>query len=217
MEIVNDFSLLSNFLAKRLKGKLPGDVSHEKLMSYLRPKVADIKNRGGYRESAVLVLFYPIATIPHVVFILRQRYEGVHSAQVSFPGGKREKDDLSLQLTALREAKEEIQVNQEEVSLIGQLSEIYVPPSNFLITPFVGILNSRPVLKKQEREVAEIIEVSLDDILNEVNFTNTTVSLPDKSKIEVPAFLFNNHIVWGATAMIVQEVKDMLTESKDAG
>ncbi len=217
MEIINDFSLLSDFLAERLKSALPGDTSHDKLMSYQRPKAVDMKNRGGYRESAVLVLFYPVDTIPHVVFILRQHYKGVHSAQVSFPGGKWEPSDLNLQGTALREAKEEIQVNQDEVSLLGQLTEIYVPPSNFLITPFLGVIESKPIFKEQEREVAEIIEVKLEDIMNEVNFIKTAVSLPDKSKIEVPAFLLNNHIVWGATAMIVQEFKDMLTESKNAG
>ena len=171
---------------------------------------SEVKKNKAYRESAVLILFYPINEIPHVVFILRQSYDGVHSAQVGFPGGKKEETDRALVQTALREANEELKILDKEVFIIGELSELYVPPSNFLISPFIGYTNTRPSFVKDEYEVAEIIEVPIHDILGNEYLTTTTISLPNGAKLKVPCFQFNNRIVWGATAMIVQELIDLL-------
>ena len=213
MEVSNKFIQFKNQIISGLKQPLPGDLAHSKLMSYNRPKVAEIIHKGAHRESAVLALFYPINEEPHLVFILRQSYEGVHSSQVSFPGGKRELSDESLVYTALREANEELSILQNEVEVIGSLSEIYVPPSNFLISPFVGFSSTRPNFLKDPREVAEIIEVRVTDLVNHVNFTKTEVNLPNGTQMKVPAFLFNQQIIWGATAMMVQEIKEILAKS----
>lgn len=157
-----------------------------------------------------LVLFYPINNIPHLVFILRQTYEGIHSAQIGFPGGKKELSDKNLQETALREANEELQIISNQVKIIGQLSEIYIPPSNFILTPFVGVANNRPNFVKDEYEVAEIIEVNYNDLIDSNNFGQTEVSFPDGTKANVPCFTLNDRIVWGATAMVTQEIIDIL-------
>ena len=213
MEVSNKFIQFKNQIISGLKQPLPGDLAHSKLMSYHRPKVSEIIHKGPHRESAVLALFYPINEEPHLVFILRQSYEGVHSSQVSFPGGKRELSDDSLVYTALREANEELSILQNEVEVIGSLSEIYVPPSNFLISPFVGFSSTRPNFLKDPREVAKIIEVRVADLVNHVNFTKTEVNLPNGTQMKVPAFLFNQQIIWGATAMMVQEIKEILAKS----
>ena len=213
MEVSNKFIQFKNQIISGLKQPLPGDLAHSKLMSYHRPKVSEIIHKGTHRESAVLALFYPINEEPHLVFILRQSYAGVHSSQVSFPGGKRELSDDSLVYTALREANEELSILQNEVEVIGSLSEIYVPPSNFLISPFVGFSSTRPNFLKDPREVAKIIEVRVADLVNHVNFTKTEVNLPNGTQMKVPAFLFNQQIIWGATAMMVQEIKEILAKS----
>lgn len=213
MEITNNFAFFRDHMVNGLRNPLPGEIAHAKLMSYDRPRVSDIISKGTHRESAVLALFYPINDEPHLVFILRQSYEGVHSAQVSFPGGKRESSDQNLIFTALREASEELSIRPREVDVIGGLSEIYVPPSNFLISPFVGFSSTRPNFLKDPREVAEIIEVRVSDLVNQLNFTETKVNLPNGTQMEVPAFLFNRQIIWGATAMMVQEIKEILTKS----
>lgn len=212
MEIINDFNLFRTQLIIKLGQELPGETSHNKLMSYIRPTATEIKKSRDYRESAVLALIYFINLEPYLVFILRQSYQGVHSAQVSFPGGKKESSDSTLIETALREAEEEISVIAKDVEILGSLTEIYVPPSNFLISPFIGIVKNRPEFIKDTREVAEIIEVKLSLLLDEDSFVTTTVYIPDGNKMKVPAFLLNNHIVWGATAMMVQEIKDILSE-----
>lgn len=210
MEVRSTFSEFIIDLKNRIKNELPGDLAHQKMMSYNRPLAAEVKRKAGYRESAVLVLFYPINEIPHIVFILRQSYDGVHSAQVGFPGGKKELDDDDLIQTALREANEELRILPEEVSILGHLSELYVPPSNFLISPFIGYSETQPDFIKDEYEVAEVIEVPLKDILGNEYLTSTTINLPNGVKLKVPCFQFNDRIVWGATAMIVQELIDLL-------
>lgn len=210
MEVNSKFEFFITDLKNRLNNELPGDLAHQKMMSYNRPLASEVKRNKAYRESAVLILFYPINEIPHVVFILRQSYDGVHSAQVGFPGGKKEETDRDLVQTALREANEELKILDKEVFIIGELSELYVPPSNFLISPFIGYTNTRPSFVKDEYEVAEIIEVPIHDILGNEYLTTTTISLPNGAKLKVPCFQFNNRIVWGATAMIVQELIDLL-------
>lgn len=210
MEVNSKFDFFITDLKKRLNNELPGDLAHQKMMSYNRPLASEVKRKKGYRESAVLILFYPINEIPHIVFILRQSYDGFHSAQVGFPGGKKEETDRDLVQTALREANEELKIVNKEVSIIGELSELYVPPSNFLISPFIGYTNTRPHFIKDEYEVEEIIEVPIHDILGNEYLTTTTISLPNGAKLKVPCFQFNSRIVWGATAMIVQELIDLL-------
>ncbi len=159
--------------------------------------------------SSVLILLYKDEDILKTVFILRQTYDGVHSGQVSFPGGRMEETDNSLIDTALREANEEVNIDPDKVRILGTLSEMYIPPSNFLVLPVIGYQDSRPDFIAEKSEVAEIIESDLDFLFDD-DFIKETVLDVRGYKIQAPYFDVNGHIVWGATAMILSELKEVI-------
>jgi hypothetical protein len=146
--------------------------------------------------------------------MLRPRYPGVHSGQISLPGGKVEPTDQDLAETALRESKEEIGVNPENIRLLGNLTNLYIPPSNFMVTPFVGYQSVRPVFKPDPSEVAEIIEVSLDSFLDNSIIRQKRMKLALGLTMKVPAYCIGSHVIWGATAMILSEFRVIIEEIK---
>lgn len=163
------------------------------------------------KQSAVLALFYPdINQQTKFALILRKAYNGVHSAQISFPGGKVEEADDSLAYTAVRETHEEIGVRPNQITIVKQLTQVYIPPSNFTVQPYLGFSKKTPNFVLQDEEVDDLIEVSLLDFIDEANVVSKTVSTSYSIDVEVPAFFLNGHIVWGATAMMLNEVKDLL-------
>lgn len=177
-------------------------------ISKMKPKKEVQKNT---RKAGVMALFYPNKQgETMLVLILRKSYKGVHSAQIGFPGGKVEPEDFNLQATALRETQEEIGVNAEKIQVLRALTRIYIPPSNFWVYPFIGITDHSPTFTPQESEVETIIEVKLDDFLNDNFITDAILSTSYATNIKVPAFQLNGHIVWGATGMMLNEVKAML-------
>lgn len=211
-----DFERLINSISKIENISLPGETSQFKMVppfrqELLRKQGENIKNA---KQSAVLALLYPnIQNLAHIVLILRKTYNGVHSAQIGFPGGKVEQEDMSLKHTALREANEEVGVLPHKVNVLKRLSQVYIPPSNFYVHPFLGITNTTPSFIKQDDEVDAIIEVALSDLLDDNKIITKRVSTSYKVDVEVPAFKLNNHIVWGATAMMLSELKDLLKET----
>ncbi|MEE9408557.1 MAG: CoA pyrophosphatase [Polaribacter sp.] len=162
------------------------------------------------RKAAVLALFYPNEN-NEITFLLTQRasYKGTHSAQISFPGGKFDKTDTNLQETALRETFEEVGVSASSITVIRELTDVYIPPSNFLATPFIGFIDRRPVFDTNY-EVAQTIEVLVSDLLNEASLTTVNLTTSYMKNIDVPCFKLNNYIVWGATAMMLSEIKELL-------
>jgi 8-oxo-dGTP pyrophosphatase MutT (NUDIX family) len=163
------------------------------------------------KRAGVMALFYPDASMQtHLALILRKTYKGVHSAQIGFPGGKYEDQDKTLQHTAIRETWEEIGVPQHKIEVIKQMTQVYIPPSNFYVQPFIGIATKTPKFIKQDEEVEAIVEVSLAQFLDEKSIGNKLVATSYTKKIEVPAYELNGHIVWGATAMMLSEIKDIL-------
>jgi len=163
------------------------------------------------KRAGVLALFYPDSkNETRLILILRKTYKGVHSAQVGFPGGKVEIEDVDLRQTALRETEEEIGVPTEAISVKKAMSPLYIPPSNFTVFPFVGITEKTPRFIKEEAEVEDILEVKLIDFLNENNSIETGVMTSLNKELVVPAFRLNGHNVWGATAMMLSELKDLL-------
>lgn len=170
------------------------------------------------REASVLLLLYPSASSPdapelHLVLTRRPEYPGVHSGQISLPGGRREGDE-SLQATALREAYEEVGLEPQTVEVIGQLSSLYTPPSNFCIYPFVAFSRVRPKFQPDAKEVAELIEPPLSLFLNPTTHKEEIWHIPNYGDRLVPFFDVFGHCVWGATAMILSEFLMLLQNSR---
>ena len=163
------------------------------------------------RKAAVTALFYPDEKqVTKLILILRKTYHGVHSAQVGFPGGRCEDYDASLMQTALRETYEEVGVPIQDIKIIMAMTEMYIPPSNFTVYPFLGICYETPNFIKQDEEVEDLIEVLLSDFVNDKSISSVKVMTSLEKEMEVPAFVLNGHIVWGATAMMLSELKDLL-------
>ncbi len=162
------------------------------------------------REAAVTMLFYPKNKETHLVLIVRNSYKGVHSAQIAFPGGKFETDDADFSATALRETEEEIGVSRNKIEIIKAFSSVFIPPSNFMVYPFLGICKEEIDFIPDAIEVAAIIELPLKVFRDDSILTVENLSTSYGSFIEVPAFKIDGHIVWGATAMMLSELRDVL-------
>lgn len=162
------------------------------------------------RVAAVMMLFYPKNNITHLVLIVRNSYKGVHSAQIAFPGGKFETSDENYEKTALRETHEEIGIHPQSIEVIRAFTHLYIPPSNFMVYPFMGICKNEVTFIPESSEVAEIIELPLTEFLSDEIIVSANISTSYAENISIPAFKINNHIVWGATAMMLSELKDML-------
>ena len=164
--------------------------------------------------AAVLALFYPNQN-NEVSLLLTKRanYIGTHSGQISFPGGKFEKSDLNLKETALRETFEEVGIFQEKIDIVREITEVYIPPSNFSVTPFIGILNDIPVFKLNS-EVAKIIEIPFPDLLDDTMLGSISITNSYMKETSVPCFNFDGSVIWGATAMILSEIKELLKNIK---
>ena len=207
-----DFVDFLKYVPKIEKEKLLAADAHLKMAPLER--VSSLSEESYYdknpRKAAVMMLFYPKNKQTHLVLIVRNTYPGIHSSQIAFPGGKVELEDESLAHTALRETHEEIGVHPEKITVIKAFSEIYIPPSNFLVAPFLGISHTELTFTEQEDEVAGIIELPIVEFLNEENIVMKRMNTSYATDIEVPAFKIKEHYVWGATAMMMSELKEVL-------
>ncbi|MCX7547254.1 CoA pyrophosphatase [Xanthomarina sp. F1114] len=165
------------------------------------------------KKAGVMALFYPNnIQETYLVLILRKTYKGVHSAQVGFPGGKLELSDSSIKAAAVRETFEEVGVPTQNIEVLRELTQVYIPPSNYFVQPFIGISKQTPHFVKQEDEVEDILEITLTEFINDANVVTKTVSTSYNMDVVVPAFQLNGHVVWGATAMMLSEIKDLLKQ-----
>ena len=211
-----NFDNFKKILPKIAKIPLPGVSSQLKMAPSMREQELEaVKDRmKNARKSAVMALFYPNAEgDTNFVLILRKTYSGVHSNQVGFPGGKLELEDIDYKAAALRETEEEVGVAINSVEVIRETTATYIPPSNFIVQPFIGILHDTPIFVPQPSEVEAIIEVSLSDFLSDSAIIQKELTTSYMKKIEVPAFYLNEHVVWGATAMMLSEVKDIISKA----
>ncbi len=206
-----NFNEFTSQLINIQKAPLGGLESQFRLAPKMRLKYSQDKIEAAQpKEAAVLALFYPNKNNEtHFLLTLRASYKGTHSAQISFPGGKAEQSDTNKQHTAKREAFEEVGIKQEDINIVKQMTDAYIPPSNFLVTPFIGTLDYAPTFTKNH-EVEEIIEVKLSDLLNDNNIIIKNMSTSYMKSIDIPCFKLNDYIVWGATAMILSEIKDLI-------
>ena len=167
------------------------------------------------KESAVLCLLYPKEEAPHFVLILRNTYSGIHSAQVGFPGGKAETWDASFEETALRETEEEVGVDQKLITIIGSLTEVYIPPSGYQVHPFVGYTTEAPLLIPDPTEVSAIIEAPLSMLMDDSIVGRKKIKVSGgKLKVNYPYFDIMGNTVWGATAMMLNELKEVIRREK---
>ncbi|MGV9004356.1 NUDIX hydrolase [Flavobacterium sp.] len=207
--LFNDFL---HFTPKILNVGLPASIAHAKmapanrkdLLNNYNPESANAKN------AAVMMLFYPKNNQTHLVLILRNSYKGVHSSQIAFPGGKPEHLDLDLKETALRETHEEIGILPNKIEVLRSFTEVYIPPSNYMVHPFLGISKEELQFVPQVEEVAGIIELSLVDFLDERIIQNQKMNTSYATNFDVPGFLVKEHFIWGATAMMLSELKETL-------
>ena len=167
-----------------------------------------LKSNPNPRLSAVMLLIYPKDELAHIALIERPKYDGVHSGQIALPGGSKDNEDLNLEITALREVSEEIGI-EKNINVIGQLSDVYIPPSKFLVSPFIGILKNKPIFKKDDFEVEKIIEVPISLLFDDLIIKHGSVPV-NKGNIKAPYFDIYGHKVWGATAIIINEFKSIM-------
>ncbi len=166
------------------------------------------------RQSGVLLALFIKEENLHLVIIERTKDGGVHSGQLAFPGGKKEDNDKTIVETALREANEEVGINCNDVTVIGKLTELYIPASNFVIYPVVGFCNTEPLLIPSDNEVSSIMTYPLAQIFsNKGNQTANVVYNAIEMKIKTIAYnLPDDKYIWGATAMILSELETLWKE-----
>lgn len=208
---MTEFSEFIESIKKRLTEPLPGLNSQLK-MATLRRQMKDgrLVIPEDVRKAGVLVLFYPFNGNINLVFIKRTEYPGVHSGQVSFPGGGSETGDIDIVATALREAEEEIGVARQAVVPVGTLTDLFIPPSNFLVTPVVGYTPDRPDFKPDPEEVDQILEVPLNTLLDKDTRQEKDIMIFPAINLKVPCYYANGHVIWGATAMMLSELIDAI-------
>ncbi len=201
MQLIHLLKTLEN----NAKADLPGEMAQYKLAptSRIRPNW-DTIDQFNPKTAAVGLLLYEKENFPHLLFIKRVDDGGVHGGQIAFPGGKQDLTDKDTLFTALRECYEEVGLEIEKSSLICKLSKLYVPPSNYIIHPYVILVNEVNSWIPNPYEVAEVLEINLMEFSSKAELKTETILVRD-FKIETPVFQINNSIIWGASAMILNE------------
>ena len=194
-------------LKKRLNQPMPGQEA-QRLMTPLehRNDRFDEGLMAKARPSGVLVLFYQREDRWYLPLTQRHDYKGPHSGQISFPGGKMEEQDPSIQFTALRETEEEIGVPASKVEIIGTLTDLFIPPSNFRVTPTVGVTQITPAFKLDPFEVKELIETPVDLLIHPDTIKSKIIRFSNGYEINTPYYDVFGKTVWGATAMMLSEL-----------
>lgn len=208
MQLAED--ILIEQLKKRLYKPLPGTKAHAAMCPVGRG--LERLNGSNPRKSAVLILLYCLNGILKTTLIKRSEYDGIHSGQLAFPGGKQDAADSSLKETALREAFEEVGVHENDVDILGKLTTLYIPVSNMEVHPFVGFHKSKPIFVRQEKEVQQILSPDFQNFVNHASIKKAIFE-GASYKIEAPCYTLNGFKVWGATAMIMSEFVQIYIEA----
>lgn len=194
---------------KAIQKGLPGAASQKLMAPSVRFTGQKLPNPELSKQSSILILLFPQEANWTTVLIERTPF-GPHGGQISFPGGKKDDADKSEYDTALREAQEELGVPREDVELIGQLTRLYVPNSNFWISPFIGRLDYEPDWIPDPKEVQSVITVPLKDLFLPANKQIANIERR-QIQIRAPFYDVQGHQVWGATAMIISELEALLS------
>ncbi len=205
---LNDIRSLKKPLLKR---SLPGSKAHELMAPSIRLENISFNNSIP-RKSGVLILFFEQNDSLYTVFMLRPNYGGVHSGQISFPGGKQEDFDASVIDTALREANEELGILSENVEIIGTLTNLFIPPSNFIVTPVIGVSNNMPSFYPDKKEVEEVIIINFLEFFCKSTLEKMDFVVSDNLTFSAPCYKIGKYKIWGATAMIISELVELIKE-----
>ena len=200
-------------LKNSLTNPLPGKAAHDKMAHTIRKHYPTTPENA--KIACVMILLYQKQAKWHLVLIQRMstHKQDKHSGQISFPGGQREAQDFNLEQCALRETEEEIGINRHSIEVLGQLTELYIPVSNFLVHPFVGYLPTEAQFSLQATEVRDIIEVPLSLLQQKETIQTTEIRISQNILLKhVPYFNLDQQVVWGATAMILSEFLDLLVD-----
>lgn len=208
------YNQFTHRLKLELRKELPGKVVQYRMAPSERVhNVFPSEKNNLTQTGSVLILIFPKNKKINIVLIQRATYPGVHSDQISFPGGKFEKGDKDLIGTALRETKEEIGASVKDIRILGTLTPVFIPVSNIEVYPVVGCISYKPVFKPDKTEVKSIIETPLDYLLRpDIVKKKTTVI--QNTNIQIPYFNFNGRHIWGATAMILSEFLEIIKRNE---
>jgi 8-oxo-dGTP pyrophosphatase MutT (NUDIX family) len=201
------FDHLMHIIPRLKDASLPGQKAHQLIMDLaVRNQIfQNTKFNEPPKPSAVLALIYPgQSNNAEMIFILRKTYNGHHSGQISFPGGKMEPEDNSLMHTALRETNEEIGIKINEIDVVKQLTPLYIPVSNYYVTPFLAMMKTVPEFRIDPLEVESVFSIPLKDIINNPLIDYKKEYFGKMYKLK--AFQFEKLRIWGATAMILSEI-----------
>lgn len=195
-----------------ISNSLPGENAHLPMNPSGRGLSSEAKKKAiNVRESAVAIVMYSTEISHEIVLIQRPDYIGAHGGQISFPGGKRDVGDLDLKATAIRECHEEIGISLEDSIFLGQLTPVYIPVSNFHVEPYLFYCDQIPLFVKDEREVQHIFSISIADLLHDGTISSMEIEIKgDRLYKDIPCFLINEKKIWGATALILSELKEIL-------
>jgi len=206
---------LPQLLTKRLAETLPGRAAQELLAPvhcngrHFQPAPSTA------RRAAVVSLLYPHAGEWHFPLTLRAAHLKDHAGQIGLPGGRIEKDE-SPEQAAMRELHEELNIAAEGIDIIGRLSPLFLYVSNFHVTPIVAWCSERPEMEANPGEVAEVIELPIRDLIRPENVIDSEVEIPPgvdgPGTAVVPTIRFENHHIWGATALMLSEFAAVLSD-----
>lgn len=202
---------LAEQIKKQATGNLPGITAHQAMLPEGRDLPKNYLNSiENYKHSAVFALLFQEDQHINLLLTQRHQYEGKHSGQISFPGGKKEDFDDSLLNTAYRETFEEVGIHQNNIQFISELSPLYIPVSNFYVQPFLGYVLQLPELVINSREVKSIIKFPIHDLNNPSILKIKKIEASSGFYLTVPAFELGEFTIWGATAMMLREIGDLI-------
>ncbi len=200
------------FLNDAIPDNLPGEKVHSEMAPMRQLSSEAIKEAKHVKESAVAIHLFEKSRELQIVLTQRNTYKGAHSGQVSFPGGKMNSSDKDLVETARRESYEEIGLQVSEGTLIGPATEIYIPVSNFRVSPFVFFHEKElKELVPDPREVNSIFMMPSSHLIDDGIIHKKDIPISkDFTLKEVPYFKFEGYAIWGATAILLNELKHVI-------
>jgi len=209
----NDASFIKS-IKNAIQNNLPGEESHVSMTPYKRGKSSDArKNASFVKLSAIAIhLFKEKSTNDwQIILIKRTSNMSSHKNQIAFPGGKVDKTDADYVFTAKRESFEELGIDVNKGELLGQLTPVYIPVSNFDIYPFVFYHKNTPQIMPNKMEVENYYKLKIKELFKPETIDTFTYKNENGIQIKnVPCFKIKQLTIWGATALIINEFKELI-------